>query len=107
MRVSFLFQAKERQQGEDRQHYQRGAVVLGGADQAWAADHQDADGHCGYSEATIGDGEQRRSTRPAHARRSRGTAVQRPARKLPPAPRAFSLTCRITPRAAEIVAWTF
>jgi len=58
MSVSFLFHTKERQQGEDRRHYKRGAVVLGGADQAWAADHEDAGGHCGCSEAKIGDGEQ-------------------------------------------------
>jgi hypothetical protein len=47
MSASFLFHAKERQQGEDRQHYQRGAVALGGAGQARAADREDAGGHCG------------------------------------------------------------
>jgi len=58
MNASFLFHAKERRQGADRPHYQRGAAVLGDADQARAADHEDAGGHCGCSEAKIGDGEQ-------------------------------------------------
>jgi len=40
MNASFPFHAKERRQGAHRQHYQRGAVALGDADQARAADHQ-------------------------------------------------------------------
>jgi len=40
MNASFLFHAKERRQGADRARYQRGAVALGDADQARAADHQ-------------------------------------------------------------------